>query len=129
MFWTLWLGLILLLGLSIGLIIITFSKVVSYLFDDSSTPILESNFYLFKIVKFYFWTTLLSVSASVDLYLSTLGCLKYVTYKSDYLANFTFLQYFIIADFLVILLYSTYFGSDLCEYVFLVLQDDEPLNS
>jgi hypothetical protein len=44
-FWTLWIGLILLLGLSVGLIVITFSKVVSYLFDDSSTPILESNFY------------------------------------------------------------------------------------
>ncbi|CAD8195153.1 unnamed protein product [Paramecium pentaurelia] len=119
--WALWLGLFCSIAISIGCLIITFNKVVQYLFDKSSTQ--KS-----KIIS-YIWLTQLSIYITICIGLTSLGYLDLLTMKLNYQRNFIILQYYIIAELIIIMFYQIYFHIEINEYIYSILQDDEPLNN
>ncbi|CAD8208730.1 unnamed protein product [Paramecium octaurelia] len=119
--WPLWVGLFSSIIISIGSLIITFNMVVQYLFEQLTTQ--KS-----KIIS-YIWLTKLSIFATISIGLTSLGYLDYLTKKPNYSKNFIILQYFIIAELIIIMFYSVYFHSQINEYIFSILQDDEPLST
>ncbi|CAK86313.1 unnamed protein product (macronuclear) [Paramecium tetraurelia] len=118
--WGVWVGLICFIGISAGCLIVTFSKIIQYLFD-------RQNLQKSELIS-YIWLTQLLIFGSVSITLSSFGYLEYLENQSNYSHNFVVQQYFIIAEFFIIFIYSIYFRIDICEQIYITLQDDEPVN-
>ncbi|CAD8181833.1 unnamed protein product [Paramecium octaurelia] len=118
--WAVWVGLICFIGISAGSLIVTFSKIIQYLFD-------RQNLQRSELIS-YIWLTQLLIFGSVSISLSSLGYLEYLENQPNYSHNFVVQQYFVIAEFFVIFIYSIYFRIDICEQIYITLQDDEPAN-
>ncbi|CAD8118505.1 unnamed protein product [Paramecium sonneborni] len=119
--WSLWLGLFCSIGISLGCLIVTFNKIVQYLFE-------KSNYQKSKII-YFIWFAQLSIYITVCLGLTSLGYLEILTNKLNYSRNFIILQYFVIAELIIIMFYSIYFHTEINEYILSILQDDEPLSN
>ncbi|CAK62717.1 unnamed protein product (macronuclear) [Paramecium tetraurelia] len=119
--WPLWFGLFCSIVISVGCLIITFNMVVQYLFEQLTTQ--KS-----KLIS-YIWLTQLSIFATICIGLTSLGYLDYLTKQLNYQKNFKILQYFIIAELIIIMFYSVCFHCQINEYIFSILQDDEPLSN
>ncbi|CAD8094601.1 unnamed protein product [Paramecium sonneborni] len=118
--WSVWVGLICFIGISTGSLIVTFSRIIQYMFDRQN--LLKSE------LIFYIWITQLLIFGCISVSLSSLGYLQYLQNQPNYSHKFYIQQYFIIAEFIIITIYSLYFRLDICEQIFLTLQDDEPIN-
>ncbi|CAD8098156.1 unnamed protein product [Paramecium sonneborni] len=118
--WSIWVGLICIIGVSAGSVIVTFSRIVQYMFDRQN--LLKS-----ELIT-YIWITQLLIFGSITFALNSFGYLQYLENQQSYSYNFFILQYFSIAEFIIIIFYSIYFRLDICEQIFLTLQDDEPIN-
>ncbi|CAD8085654.1 unnamed protein product [Paramecium primaurelia] len=118
--WSVWVGLICFIGISTGSLIVTFSKIIQYMFD-------KQNIQKSELIS-YIWITQILIFGSVSITLSSLGYLQYLENEQNYSYNFEVQKYFIIAEFFIILIYSIYFRIDICEQIFITLQDDEPIN-
>ncbi|CAD8078279.1 unnamed protein product [Paramecium primaurelia] len=118
--WSVWVGLICFIGISAGSLIVSFSKIIQYMFDRQN---LQKSELISNI-----WITQFLIFGSVSLALSSLGYLEYLENQPNYTHNFIIQQYFIIVEFFIIIIYSIYFRIDICEQIFITLQDDEPIN-
>ncbi|CAK64392.1 unnamed protein product (macronuclear) [Paramecium tetraurelia] len=119
--WNLWLGLFCSIGIGVACSIVTFNKIVQYLFDKSS--------YKKSKIIFYIWLTQLIIYVSICIGLISFGYLDFLSKTVNYTKKFLILQYFLLAELVIIMFYSIYFHKEIKEYIFSTLQDDEPLTN